>query len=60
MNMPKCRCAIRNVSWKGAGEWEAVVELEQFDKNLSKTTEKEILQGNILKFLLPDTLKTIF
>ena len=38
--MPKCRCAIRNVSWKGAGEWEAVVELEQFDKKFVKNNRK--------------------
>ena len=27
-NIPECRCAIRNVSWKGVGEWEGVVDLE--------------------------------
>ena len=50
--MPKCMSPIRNVSGKGVGEWDGVAELEQFDKKFVKTTEKEILQRHILKFLL--------
>ena len=39
-NIPECRCAIRNVSWKGVGEWEGVVDLEELDKKVVKNNRK--------------------
>ena len=37
-----------------------IVVLEHFDKHFVKKLRKRTPQGNILKFFLPDNLKTMF
>ena len=58
--MPECRCATRYVSGQQGWGREGVWNWGNSKKILSKATQKEGMQGNILKFFLPDALKTTF
>ena len=59
--MLECRCKTfqgKARKWRRRGGWG--VELEHFDKDFDKKTQKEAPQVNILEFFLLDTLKATF